>query len=146
MITLQQYFQTKPHTVDHSRSAEDLLKRRQALREDYYAAHPGVAVDIDPDTGTEISGANGGSGDGGFRLRGSTTGVGNSSHLDALGVDDSDQKNHFDDWLSTFDKDDGRHNAMLEKHGLYREHPGYTLTWSHLTTRAPKSGKRTFIP
>jgi hypothetical protein len=29
---------------------------------------------------------------------------------------------------------------------LYREDPGSTPGWVHLTTRAPKSGRRTFIP
>jgi hypothetical protein len=35
---------------------------------------------------------------------------------------------------------------VLEKHGLYLEDPKYTPTWCHTQTRAPKSGKRIFIP
>lgn len=146
MITQQQYFGAKPHSEAHELAAADLLARRQALRQEYYA-ETGRLPDIDPDTGTEISGKRNGSGDGGFRLKGSATSAGRlSSHEEATGVDDSDQDNAFDDWLSYYDRDGGRHNEKLEKHGLYREHPAYTPTWCHLTTRAPKSGKRTFIP
>lgn len=34
----------------------------------------------------------------------------------------------------------------VEQCGLYLEHPDATLGWSHLMTRAPKSGKRIFKP
>lgn len=155
MITAQQYFsnpttgEEKPHTDEHEESFRDLSARRDALRADFYAAHPErVGPDIDPDTGTEISGKRNGSGDGGFRLKGNTTSAPGvfSSHEQARGVDDSDQDNALDDWLTTFDRENGRRNEMLEKHGLYREHPSATPTWCHLTTRAPKSGKRTFMP
>lgn len=153
MISLEQYFtnpstgEVKPHGFEHEDNARELLRRRDALRADFYAAHPGRAVDIDPDTGTEISGKKNGSGDGGFRLKGSATSAGRkSSHEEACGVDDSDQDNAFDDWLTTFDEDDGHKNAMLEKHQLYREHPDATPTWAHLTTRPPASRRRTFRP
>lgn len=157
MISLEQYFndphvgEPKTHTPEDEERARDLLARRQALREEYYAA-TGRGPDIDPDTGTEISGKKNGDGDGGFRIRGSATSAGRkSSHEEACGVDDSDQQNLFDDWLSGFDVNGSvetgfLENAMLEKHGLYREAPAATPTWCHLTTRAPKSGKRTFIP
>lgn len=146
MITQAQYFQAKPHSPEHVVNATDLLRRREALRAEYYAATDRLGPDIDPDTGSEISGAKNGGGDGGFRLPTATTGKENSSHKEARGVDDSDQDNGLDDWLSTFDRQDGLHNEVLERHGLYREHPESTPTWCHLTTRAPHSGKRTFRP
>lgn len=153
MITIDQYFKNpttkemKPHTGEHESHAIELLERREALRAEYYAETGRQGPDIDPDTGTEISGKKNGSGDGGFRLAGSPTSEGRlSSHEEARGVDDSDQDNAFDDWLTTYDRNDGRDNEKLEKHGLYREHPDATPTWCHLTTRAPKSGKRTFRP
>ena len=152
MISLDQYFsnpttgELKPHTQAHEEAALDVLLRREDLRQEYYAA-TGKTADIDPDTGTEISGKRNGSGDGGFRLRGSATSAGRkSSHEEARGVDDSDQDNGFDDWLTTFEREDGKYNAMLEKYDLYREHPDSTPTWSHLTSRSPGSGKRTFWP
>ncbi len=144
MISLTEYFGSKPHTDEHEAAAIDLLARRDALRAEYYAA-TGAEPDIDPDTGTEISGSKGGSGDGGFRLPTATTGRTGSAHKDAKAVDDSDQDNSFDDWLNEFEDGNGG-NSMLKKHGLYREHPIATPTWVHLTTRAPGSGKRTYTP
>jgi hypothetical protein len=152
MITKDQYFsnpntgEVKAHTEEDEARAEDLLARRQALRDEFYAA-TGRTPDIDPDTGTEISGKKNGTGSGGFRAKGDPTSAGRkSSHEKALGIDDSDQDNAFDDWLTTFDRNDGFENAMLEKHGLYREHPDTTPTWCHLTPRRPGSGRRTFMP
>jgi hypothetical protein len=152
MITKEQYFrnpitgEVKEHSAEHEARAEDLLARRQALRDEFYAA-TGRQPDIDADTGTEISGKKNGTGSGGFRAKGDPTSAGRkSSHEEALGIDDSDQDNAFDDWLTTFDRDDGRSNEMLGKHRLYREHPSKTPTWCHLTPRAPGSGKRTFMP
>lgn len=161
MITIEQYFQAKPHTKQQEVVVLDLLERRQALRDEFYAA-TGLPVRVCPNTGTEISGSKGGQGDGGFRLDTATTGGGHSSHkilyvqqpdgswkLDpenALpGVDDYDPHNEFDDWITTFEGEDGA-NSKLEEHGLYREHPDSTEGWCHLTTRAPHSGRRTFKP
>lgn len=151
MITVEQYF-SKPHTPEQRAAAYDLIRRRNALREEYYAATGRKPV-IDPDTGTEIAGIpvkNGGTGGGGFRLP-FEDGSENSSHkiLDPVrgaGIDDYDPDDHFDNWLSTFDRDGGAKNAMLAKHRLYREHPSATKGWVHLTTRAPASGRRTFYP
>lgn len=144
MITSEQYFR-KPHTPAQAAAAADLIERRNALRREWSSA-TGKTPPIDPDTGTEISGSRDGDGDGGFRTPGSRTGSRLSSHRDAQGLDDCDPQDEFDDWLTTFDEDGGRKNAMLEKYGLYRESPEATPGWSHLTTRAPGSGKRTFMP
>lgn len=151
-ITLEEYFtnpttgEMKPHTLQDEEVAADLLARVDALAEEFAEETGENGHDIDPDTGTEISGTHGGAGDGGFRLPSSTTGADHSSHRQAKGVDKSDQHEKLDAWLSQYDRDDGRHNEKLEKHGLYREHPSKTRTWCHLTTRAPASGKRTFMP
>jgi len=53
------------------------------------------------------------------------------------GVDIYDPENALDNWLT---------DAILERHGLFRESPLHTPRWCHLTDRAPKSGKRTFLP
>ena len=145
MISREQYFGTKSHTEVQVWAFDDLNQRVQALNEEYYAA-TGAQPDIDPDTLTEISGKKNGSGDGGFRVRGSATSAGRlSSHEDALAVDRSDQDNAFDAWLDQFEDGLGG-NSKLAEHGLYREHPSATPTWCHLTTRPPNSGKRTFYP
>lgn len=154
MITRAQYFtdprtgQEKPHAQADELRAAVLLERDHELMEEYYSTYPERRPDIDPDTGTEISGKKDGAGDGGFRLKGNTTSAAGvvSSHEEGAGVDRSDQVNLIDAWITLYDRDDGLHNALLERHGLYREHPDATPTWVHLTTRAPKSGKRTFNP
>ena len=150
MITTEQYFGHKPHGEGHTAAALDLLGRRNALRVEWCQA-TGKECPIDPDTGTEISGTRGGNGDGGFRLATATTGKLSSSHKEARAVDDYDGPgNDFDAWLDQFEvpMPDGSNggNTKLEQHGLYREHPDTTLTWVHLSTRAPGSGKRTFQP
>jgi hypothetical protein len=143
MISVFQYY-AKPHTEAQKDRTVDLLSRVEALALEFYA-ETGEPPDIDPDTGTEISGTHGGDGDGGFRMPSSTTGAQNSSHREGGGVDKSDQANKLDRWLDKFEDGKGG-NSMLKKHDLYREHPSTTPTWCHLTTRAPPSGKRTFYP
>lgn len=134
MITLAQYFGSKPHTPDHESCADYLLHRVANLEAEARAAGVDVAH-IDPDTGTCISGSRGGAGDGGFRLPTATTGAGLSSHKEARGVDKYDPYNELDNWLT---------DEILARHSLYREHPEHTPGWCHLTTRAPNSRKRSF--
>lgn len=151
MITSQQYFGAKPHTLQQEDMARVLLDAVNAMLDEYQQA-TGLGPDIDPDTGTEISGSKNGSGDGGFRLPGASTGRGNSSHKvlpadmpTGAGVDCSDQDNGLDNWLDQFKTGDGG-NTKLEEYDLYREHPESTPTWCHLTNRSPASDKRTFYP
>ena len=144
MITQEQYFQAKPHTEAHAASADDLLKRRNALRGEW-CEETSKECPVCPNTGTEISGSKRGQGDGGFRLMTAGTGRPNSSHKEARGVDDYDPQNEFDTWLDGFEDGIGG-NTKLETYGLYREHPDDTKGWCHLTTRRPGSGHRTFKP
>lgn len=138
MITEKQYFGQKPHTEEHEVYASEMLHRVNEML---------VFVDydfpVDPDTGTCISGSKGGSGDGGFRLPESTTGAKLSSHKEAKAVDVFDPENWLDNYLDQFDEPDGG-NPILERFGLYREASPHTPGWCHLTTRPPKSGRRSF--
>lgn len=143
MITIEQYFGAKPHSTKQALAATDLLRLVNMLCDE--AEADGVERQTDPDTGTEISGSKGGNGDGGFRMPGATTGRAMSSHKEGRGVDVFDPVNKLDDWLDLFEGSEGQ-NSKLEQCGLYRERPNETPGWSHLTTRAPSSGKRTFIP
>ena len=144
MISLENYFQGKPHTPDDDIAADDLLVRVNELIAEAERSVEFTSTN-DPDTGTQISGSKGGSGDGGFRLSTSTTGSARSSHKEARAVDVFDPLGHFDNWLDKFEHGNGD-NTMLAQYGLYREHPDHTPTWTHLSTRAPGSGKRTFHP
>lgn len=140
MITLPDYFGTKAHHQDATAArfanADILLERVNRLLE---AAKADGAYDdeIDPDTGTQISGSRGGSGDGGFRLQGSTTGRTKSRHKEGQAIDIYDPDESLDDWIL---------DATLEQFDLAREHPGATHGWCHLQSVLPPSGKRTFIP
>ena len=142
MITIVQYFtnphtgDVKAHTTDQEMLADALLAAVQGLLVEAEVA--GVYVwAADPDTGTLISGAKGGSGDGGFRAPESGTGAPTSSHREARGLDVYDSSNLLDNWID---------DDCLTRHGLYREHPDATPGWCHLTTRSPGSGRRTFRP
>lgn len=143
MITAEAYFQGKPHDAEQDILADDLLARVNALLAE--AENAGIVVAIDPDTGSQISGSKGGAGDGGFRLPTATTGRPTSSHKTAQAVDVYDPAGELDGWLDDFEVGVGD-NVKLAEHGLYREAPNATTGWLHLTTRAPRSGKRTFQP
>lgn len=135
MITLTEYFQ-KPHSPRHRANAAVLLDRVNTLLGE--AAKAGAYKhDVDPDTGSRIGGEAGGDGDGGFRTPGSRTGGPGSAHRTAEAVDVYDPAGKLDAWIT---------DEALVYHGLFREHPDATPTWCHLTTRAPKSGARTFRP
>ena len=144
MIRTTEYFGNKPYSVEHENAATDLLERVNRLIDEAVESAAFLRA-VDPDTGTEISGSRGGSGDGGFRLPNATTGKQNSSHKEAKGVDCYDPEGDLDEWLDTFETGGGK-NTKLEEHGLYREHPTATAGWCHLSTRAPGSGRRTFFP
>ena len=132
MITSAQYFQGKPHNAAHESNFQDLIGRVEAM-----LSYLGYTPPTCPNTGTQISGSKGGSGDGGFRLPTATTGTQNSSHKEAKGIDLYDPVNTLDDMIT---------DEVLTKFNLYREHPDSTNHWCHLTTRAPRSGNRTFQP
>ena len=143
VITPAQYFAGKPHSDVHELDADDLLTRVNALLDEYVLQ--GGRRERCPNTGSEISGSKGGSGDGGFRLPTATTGRALSSHKEAKGVDKYDPQDALDKWLDKFEDGKGG-NSKLEEYGLYREHPNSTKGWCHLQTRPPKSGHRTYWP
>ena len=101
----------------------------------------GVHFLINPKTGTTISGEQ----YGGFRPQDCPIGALGSAHKEGQAVDRYDPSNLIDAYITQFDDGNGG-NSLLEKVGLYREHPDSTPGWSHWTTRAPASGHRTFMP
>lgn len=150
MISMIEYFGTKVGHDDctpiRRANAGTLLARVNALLADAFD-EGAYKWELDPDTGTCVSGSRGGAGDGGFRLSTSTTGRPGSAHKEGEAVDVYDPENKLDDWLDSFDEDaEGRFNSMLEKHDLYREKGEATPGWAHLQIRAPGSGKRTYVP
>jgi hypothetical protein len=87
--------------------------------------------DINPITASMISGVK----NGGWRPQECPEGAPKSSHKQGQGIDIYDADGDLDNACT---------DVLLAKHGLYREHPAQTRTWMHLTTRAPRSGRRTF--
>lgn len=135
MISVADYFGTHAGCADatdeRENNAEALLEKVNALLEE--AEAHGVELDMNPATGTLVSGKT----FGGFRPQDCTQGAPHSSHKEAMAVDVYDQMGALDRWVT---------DPILESHGLYREHPADTPGWTHLTTRAPASGRRTFHP
>ena len=136
MITLQEYFSDKPHPNEYNLNALTLLYRVNNLIA-AYTTDTGKLPEINPITGSQVSGSKGG--DGGFRLPTSTTGSSRSAHKLGMAIDLVDHDQHLDKWL------DKNPDALI-KYDLYREEPASTVNWCHLSTRKPLSGKRTFKP
>ena len=136
MITLQDYFNDKPYAAEYNLNALTLLYRVNNLIA-AYTTDTGKLPEINPITGSQVSGSKGG--DGGFRLPTSTTGSSKSAHKQGMAIDLVDHDQHLDKWL------DAKPDALI-KYDLYREEPASTINWCHLSTRKPLSGKRTFKP
>lgn len=135
MITLEQYFGpwlTSPSVTEEiTDNAKDLLVHVEQILS--LAAYDNVPLPANPTTNSQVSGEK----YGGFRPEECTIGARTSAHKQGLAVDVYDPGEHLDDWIT---------DDVLEQCGLYREHPGSTIHWCHLTTRAPHSGHRTFLP
>ena len=111
--------------------AYNLLEKVNNLLDE--AARCMIDLDDNPSTGSLVAGST----YGGFRPQDCPQGAPNSSHKMGRGIDIYDPKNALDNWIT---------DAILERHGLYREAPLATTHWCHLTDRPPHSGKRTFQP
>lgn len=101
----------------------------------------GVICPINPVTNTQVSGTL----YGGFRPPDCPEGAPHSAHKVAKAVDVYDPLNALDDYIDLYETPNGG-NTLLEKYGLYREHPSKTVHWCHLSIKAPPSGHRTFYP
>lgn len=137
MITLDQYAGFWAGHEDWNpacqREAKILLDRVNALIADYEAT--GKKVAFNNFTKSQISGAK----YGGFRTQDCPIGAPRSSHKLGMAVDIIDRDNALDDWITA-------NPDVLVTYDLYREAPEKTKSWCHLSTKAPKSGKRTFLP
>ena len=63
-----------------------------------------------------------------------------SAHCEAKAIDLEDANGRLKDACKA------NNNELLVKYNLYMEDPSAATTWCHLTTRAPKSGNRVFMP
>jgi hypothetical protein len=135
MITLEQYVGPHADSPDWTTARQDNAVALLAAVNNLISelSDSGVDFPVNPATGSRVSGQT----FGGFRPQSCPQGAPTSSHKQGQGVDLYDPKNAIDDALT---------DSILESHGLYREAPSATNHWCHLTTRAPGSGKRTFLP
>lgn len=117
-------------TPEHIENAKDLLVRVDALLTELVEAGT-VDLEVNQATGSLVSGWK----NGGWRPQECPEGAPNSSHKNGQGVDVYDPDGDIDSAIN---------DELLAKHGLYREHPAQTRRWCHLTTRPPRSGRRTF--
>ena len=131
LISLSDYFKEYEKPDYHVANARDLLDRVNSLLA--YAESECVMLRLNPKTCSHISGENWG----GYRTDACKIGAPKSAHKQAKAIDIFDPINELDRWLN---------DAILLKFDLYREHPDATQGWTHLSTHAPKSGKRTFQP
>lgn len=135
MITLSQYVgvhkDSPDWTAERKANAVELLGRVNALLG--HLGRQGMPMQINPVTGSLVSGQT----FGGFRPQSCPQGAPTSSHKEGQGIDLFDPRENLDNAITT---------DLLIEFGLYREAPSATRGWAHLTTRPPKSGKRTFLP
>ena len=118
-------------TNERIMDAEAMLEKVNALLLE--AEANGVEIQTNPHTHTCVSGET----YGGFRPQDCPLGAPHSSHKLGRAVDIYDPTNDLDRWIT---------DARLEAHDLYRESPGSTPMWAHLSDKMPASGKRTFTP
>ena len=97
------------------------------------AERAGVELKKNPATGSQVSGQQ----YGGFRPQSCPEGAPMSAHKQAQAVDIYDPQGKLDAWIN---------DGILTQYQLYREHPDATPGWCHLSTRPPRSGRRTFYP
>lgn len=125
------FFDHEDATEERKENGQVLLDRVNGLLAE--AEAHGVDLRINPRTKTYVSGET----FGGFRPQDCPQGRPESAHKVGMAVDIYDPDNSLDAYVT---------EAILEAHDLYREAPMSTLRWCHLSTRAPRSGKRTFLP
>lgn len=135
MITLEEY---AGKWLDHADFTQECKDKAEVLLRQVClllaaAERSGIDIKKNPVTDSLVSGTQ----YGGFRPQSCPIGASKSSHKTGEAVDIYDPTGKIDDWIN---------DAILTQYNLYRESPAYTKGWCHLSTKPPKSGKRTFIP
>lgn len=125
MITLDVYLMGRdklyPITPEQKSNAENLLVSINLLLEEY-----GKELEVSSGYRPPAINANAG-------------GSKKSKHMSCEAIDLRDPDKSFKKWCVD-------NLNLLEKYGLYMEHPDYTPTWCHLQSVAPGSKKRIFKP
>lgn len=132
MITLDDYFMGRdaeyPPTGGMIANAHVTVQRANLLLSEYYAANPS-ADRAKVNSGyrpPEINAA-------------TPSAAPRSRHMTCEAVDLSDPEGELDEWCLD-------HPEVLERIGLWQEHPSATRRWAHVQIVPPRSGKRVFYP
>lgn len=145
MITVKDYFtnvegdRREKYRLSMSPTIETNASRTVRLVNDLLeeAAKHGITPPINPRTGSQVSS--------GWRppvVNSGTPGAAvNSKHMTGLACDIYDPDGVLDDWLTTTEGLD-----VMERIGLWMEHPASTKGWSHIQIVPPGSGRRVFYP
>lgn len=133
MITLNDYITASgkyPERLKSSELTDEVKKNAQKLLDKVNALLKDLNLkDIKVSSGFRPSAVN-------ANIKGAAK---KSNHLSGNALDLLDPKNKLDELFMNNLK-------LLEKHGLYLEHPSKTNTWSHLQQVPPASGNRVFMP
>lgn len=128
MISLEMYYKgrdkeyPKDLTPEIEANAKKLLEKVNAVLHELNVTIIAVSSGWRPET-----------------LNAKVGGAKKSNHITGCAIDLSDPHGELDDKFM-------KNLKVLEKHGLYLEHPDATKGWSHLQNVAPKSGNRVFKP
>lgn len=139
MINLKQYYMghdfaySSELTSEKKACAAETVKRVNELIVALQAG--GVTTNIKQTTGSELT-----SGWRPLSVNANTPHAApNSKHTLCQAADLYDPDGEIDDWAIN-------HPEVLEKIGLWQEHPASTKGWAHFQTVAPRSGHRVFYP
>lgn len=95
----------------------------------------GIGIEVNPHSGTPVS-----SGWRPAEINGATVGAApRSKHMSCQAVDLFDPEGDLDEWCLA-------NPEILERFGLWQEHPSATKGWCHVQTLPPRSGNRVFYP
>jgi len=141
MISISDYFgkygkSHKDVTPPRYAAAQILLLKVNKLMQ--IAIDDGVEFPINPKTKSQVAGET----NGGFRPQDCTIGAPLSAHKICQAVDLYDPKGEIDDWLTSSPVA----REAIKELDMYFEDKSATVGWSHWSTKAPKSGRRFFLP
>jgi hypothetical protein len=139
VLTLRQYYMGRDRiwpielTPEKQVNAATCVERTNALIAELEA--DGIKVEASPISKTPVSS--------GWRpaaVNGTTPGAAvRSKHMSCEAIDLYDPEGDIDEWALA-------HPGVLEKIGLWQEHPSSTKGWAHFQIVPPRSGNRVFYP
>jgi hypothetical protein len=129
MLTLSDYFMGRDRSHAHELTAELLANARATLRRANRLLDAAGIADGRVNSGWRPPSVNAAIPNASPRSR----------HLTCQAIDLGDPADELDAWCMT-------NLQVLERLGLWLEHPDATPGWCHVQTVPPRSGRRVFVP